>query len=97
VCGTSFDARRDRYSCARVRRARQAAEWLCAAFGSEERLRICEHRAQLRFGDGAIIVNQRRARPDGCVSALSGHEITARVADVDAHYERAQAHDASIL
>jgi uncharacterized glyoxalase superfamily protein PhnB len=76
---------------------RQAAEWLCAAFGFEERLRISEHRVQLSFGDGAIIVNKRRAQPDGSVSAVSGHEIMVRVDDLSSHYERAQAHGARIL
>jgi uncharacterized glyoxalase superfamily protein PhnB len=36
---------------------REAVAWLSAAFGFVERVRIGEkHRAQLKFGDGAIIV-----------------------------------------
>ena len=35
---------------------REAAAWLCQAFGFVERLRIGDHRAQLTFGDGAIVV-----------------------------------------
>jgi hypothetical protein len=36
---------------------REAVAWLSAAFGFIERVRIGEnHRAQLRFGDGAVIV-----------------------------------------
>jgi len=76
---------------------RAASAWLCAAFGFEERLRIGEHRAQLSFGDGAVIVNKRRAQPDGSVLAVSGHEIMVRVADVASHFQRAQAHGAHIL
>jgi uncharacterized glyoxalase superfamily protein PhnB len=76
---------------------RQAAEWLCRAFGFAERLRIGDHRAQLTFSDGAVIVNQRRAQPDGSVVAVSGHEIMVRVGDVDSHHVRAQAHGARIL
>jgi uncharacterized glyoxalase superfamily protein PhnB len=76
---------------------RQATEWLCAAFGFEERLRIGEHRAQLSFGAGAVIVNKRRAQPDGSILPVSGHEIMVRVDDLNSHYERAQAHGARIL
>lgn len=76
---------------------RQAADWLCSAFGFAERLRIGDHRAQLTFNDGAIIVNQRHAQPDGSVVAVSGHEIMVRVGDVDSHHARAQAHGAHIL
>src|SRR5262249_19869820 len=76
---------------------RQAAEWLCAAFGFAERLRIADHRAQLTCSDGAVIVSKRRAQPDGTVAAVSGHEIMVRVDDVDRHYERAQANGARIL
>ncbi len=39
---------------------REAVAWLCAAFGFIERVRIGEnHRSQLRFGDGALIVGER--------------------------------------
>jgi uncharacterized glyoxalase superfamily protein PhnB len=77
---------------------REATEWICAAFGFEERLRIGEHRVQLVVGDGAVIVNKRRAQPDGAAAVpIGGHEIMVRVDDVDSHYERAQAHGARIL
>ena len=33
-----------------------ASDWLCRAFGFKERLRIGDHRAQLVFGDGAVIL-----------------------------------------
>src|SRR5664280_849573 len=53
---------------------REAVAWLSAAFGFAERVRIGEnHRAQLRFGDGAVIVgdvrNKRSTSPPG-----RGHE-----------------------
>jgi hypothetical protein len=43
---------------------RAAVAWLSAAFGFTERLRIGEnHRSQLQFGDGAVIVAAvRRSR-----------------------------------
>jgi uncharacterized glyoxalase superfamily protein PhnB len=41
---------------------RAAVSWLCDAFGFAERVRIGEdHRSQLSFGDGAIIVGDVRA------------------------------------
>ena len=49
---------------------REAVAWLETAFGFAERVRIGEnHRAQLSFGDGAVIVGdvrgQRRPHPHG--------------------------------
>jgi uncharacterized glyoxalase superfamily protein PhnB len=76
---------------------RQATAWLCAAFGFEERLRIGEHRAQLVVGDGVVIVNKRRAQPDGGALPIGGHEIMVRVDGIDSHYECAQVHGARIL
>ena len=43
----------------------EAVAWLCDAFGFRERLRIGNHRAQLVFGDGAMVVNQARAPAAG--------------------------------
>ena len=40
----------------------QASTWLCDVFGFTERLRIGNHRAQLIFGDGAVIVTGRDTR-----------------------------------
>ena len=70
---------------------RAAAEWLCRAFGFSERLRIGDHRVQLRVGDAAIVVVQQAATPAG-----SGG-IMVRVADVDAHHATAAAMGARIL
>jgi uncharacterized glyoxalase superfamily protein PhnB len=71
----------------------EAADWLCAAFGFVERLRIGDHRIQLAFGDGAIVVNQLQA-PYACDYS---HSLMVRVDDVDAHCERAREHGARIL
>jgi len=68
-----------------------AAEWLCRAFGFFERLRIADHRVQLTFDDGAIVVTR------GSDSKPAEHRIMVRVADVDAHYERAKRAGAKIL
>ena len=59
-----------------------AVEWLCAAFGFSVRLRIGNHRAQLQFGSGAIIVRS------GVVpaQAAGSYSVMVRVENVDAHY-----------
>lgn len=77
---------------------REAVAWLGAAFGFVERLRIGEnHRAQLKVGDGALIVadvrGDRKPPRPGEVSA----SVTVRVEDARAHCERARQHGARIL
>ena len=77
---------------------REAVRWLDAAFGITERVRIGEdHRAQLRFGDGAVIVGdvrkERRPPRPGEVT----HSVMVRVEDARAHCERAREHGAKIL
>ena len=77
---------------------REAVEWLSEAFGFVERLQIGEnHRSQLTFGDGAVIVgdvrHDRRPPRDG----QSTHSVLVRVEDARAHCERARAHGATIL
>ena len=77
---------------------REAVAWLSAAFGFVERARIGEnHRAQLRLGDGAVIVgdvrDDRRPPRPGEVT----HSVMVRVDDARAHCERARAHGARIL
>jgi uncharacterized glyoxalase superfamily protein PhnB len=77
---------------------REAVAWLCAAFGFVERVRIGEnHRAQLRFGDGAVIVgdvrHDRRPPRPGEVT----HSVTVRVENVRDHCERARGLGARVL
>jgi uncharacterized glyoxalase superfamily protein PhnB len=77
---------------------REAVSWLSEAFGFVERVRIGEdHRSQLSFGDGAVIIgdvrNERRPPRTGEVT----HSVMVRVDDVDAHCERARAHGGRIL
>jgi uncharacterized glyoxalase superfamily protein PhnB len=77
---------------------RQAVEWLGAAFGFVERVQIGEnHRAQLSFGEGALIVGdvhgERRPPRPGEVT----HTVLVRVDDAYAHCERARTHGARIL
>jgi len=77
---------------------RAAVDWLGAAFGFVERVRIGEdHRSQLAFGDGGLIVadvrrNQRPPDPDHIT-----HRVMVRVDDARSHCERARAAGAKIL
>lgn len=77
---------------------REAVAWLTEAFGFTERVRIGEnHRSQLRFGDGALIVGDvrgdRRPPREGEVT----HSVMVRVEDARAHCEHARADGARIV
>jgi uncharacterized glyoxalase superfamily protein PhnB len=68
-----------------------AAEWLCAAFGFTIRLRIANHRIQMRAGEGCLTI------AEGYVAPNNSHIIQVRVEDALAHCERARQHGAHIL
>lgn len=70
---------------------RAAVNWLCHSFGFTERLRIGDHRAQLLFGEGSVIVTQREGNSNASFSVL------VRVDDIDSHYERAKESGARII
>jgi uncharacterized glyoxalase superfamily protein PhnB len=77
---------------------RGAVDWLGRAFGFVERVRIGEnHRSQLSFGEGAVIVadvrGERRPPRPGEVT----HSVMVRVYDAKAHCEHAKAHGARIV
>jgi uncharacterized glyoxalase superfamily protein PhnB len=77
---------------------RQAVDWLGAAFGFIERVRIGEnHRSQLSFGEGAIIVGDVRGERRPPRAGEVTHSVIVRVEDLDAHCEHARAHGARIL
>ena len=81
--------------CADVR---AAVAWLSAAFGFAERVRIGEdHRAQLKFGDGAVIVADVRQERRPPRPGEATHSVLVRVDDARAHCERARQHGAEIL
>jgi uncharacterized glyoxalase superfamily protein PhnB len=61
----------------------EAVDWLCRSFGFVERLRIGDHRAQLLFGEGSIIVTEQDGNP-------GGSSLLVRVDDIDNHYEHAK-------
>jgi uncharacterized glyoxalase superfamily protein PhnB len=75
---------------------RRAVDWLCRSFGFTERLRIGDHRAQLNFGTGAVIVTGQRPDPGAPSASAPTHSIMLRVLDVDAHYERARQSGAQV-
>ncbi len=68
---------------------RAAADWLCRTFGFTERLRIGNHRAQLTFGTGSIVVTQG--------NAPSPASVMVRVDNIDHHYAQAKQSGALIL
>jgi uncharacterized glyoxalase superfamily protein PhnB len=77
---------------------REAVAWLSAAFGFAERVRIGEnHRAQLKFGDGAVIVADVRGDRRPPRPGEATHSVLVRVEDARAHCERARAHGARNL
>jgi uncharacterized glyoxalase superfamily protein PhnB len=69
----------------------EAAGWLCAAFGFERRLLIGDHRVQLTFDGGALVVAAGPARD------YSGLSVMVRVDDADRHHEQAVAAGATIV
>ena len=70
-----------------------AAQWLSNAFGFSERLRIADHRIQLTFGSGAVVLVGGSVQPsDG-----SSHSTMVRVDDVDRHFAHAQQAGARVL
>jgi uncharacterized glyoxalase superfamily protein PhnB len=76
---------------------REAADWLCRCFGFVERLRIADHRAQLVFGEGSVIVVGYRGDAGASPSGMPTHSIMVRVPAVDQHYERARQAGARIF
>ena len=63
----------------------EAAEWLSRAFGFRKRLRIANHRFQLSYGNGAIVVIEL---PEGAAPDTGTRSVLVLVDDVDAVYER---------
>ena len=69
-----------------------AADWLCRAFGFRVRLSIGDHRIQLDYGSGSIVVRRGNAPVPGG----SSHSVMVRVDDVDAHHAAALAAGAAV-
>jgi uncharacterized glyoxalase superfamily protein PhnB len=68
-----------------------AAEWLGKAFGFSVRLRIANHRIQMRAGEGCFTIAEGNMVPNQ--SSL----VQVRIEDAQAHCERARLAGAKIL
>ncbi len=78
---------------------RAAVAWLQDAFGFRERLQIGEdHRSQLTFGDGAVVIGDTHGdrRAPASTDGDPTHGVLVRVGDARAHCERAREHGARI-
>lgn len=70
----------------------EAVDWLVRVFGFVEHVRISDHRAQLSFGDGALIVADDSAdRSTPAADAGVTHSVMLRVDDIDKHYSNVRA------
>jgi uncharacterized glyoxalase superfamily protein PhnB len=77
---------------------RVAVIWLTGAFGFVERVRIGEdHRSQLQFGEGAVIVGDVGGDRTPPKSGEVTHSVLVRVEDARAHCEQARSYGARIL
>lgn len=77
---------------------RAAVAWLEGAFGFVERVQIGEdHRAQLSYGDGALIIGDVRANRVPPSEGRVTHSVLVRVEDATAHCERSRERGAKIL
>ena len=68
-----------------------AAEWLSQAFGFTVRLRIANHRIQMKAGEGCVTIAEGTAAPN------DSHVIQVRIEDADRHCERARRNGAVIV
>jgi uncharacterized glyoxalase superfamily protein PhnB len=77
---------------------REAVAWLEAAFGFVEHVKIGEdHRSQLGFGDGAVIIGDVHGERRPPRPGEETHAVLVRVEDARAHCERARSRGATIL
>jgi uncharacterized glyoxalase superfamily protein PhnB len=76
---------------------REAVDWLVAAFGFSERVWIGEnHRAQLNYGGGGLIVGDVRGDRVAPRAGEVTHSVVVRVEDAAAHCAQARANGALI-
>jgi len=68
-----------------------AVAWLCDRFHFVERLRIGNHRSQLTFGSGALVVTTAGDQP------IAPHTTMVRVADVERLYSQVEQQGVRIL
>jgi uncharacterized glyoxalase superfamily protein PhnB len=68
-----------------------AADWLGKAFGFTVRLRIANHRIQMKAGDGCFTIREGNEKPSNAQS------VQVRVENAKGHCERARKNGAAIL
>ncbi|HXE08365.1 MAG TPA: VOC family protein [Acidobacteriaceae bacterium] len=68
-----------------------AAEWLAKAFGFSVRLRIANHRIQMKAGAGCFTIAEGDAKPN------DSHTTQVRIEDAIGHCNRARQNGAIIL
>jgi uncharacterized glyoxalase superfamily protein PhnB len=71
---------------------RATVDWLQRAFGFEERLAIADHRSQMMWAGGALVVAEAAAS-----THPGAHSVMVRVTDIDAHCARARSAGARIV
>jgi uncharacterized glyoxalase superfamily protein PhnB len=77
---------------------RAAVAWLTDVFGFAERVRVGEnHRSQMRFGDGDLIVADTGSRREPPVPGRVVASVMVRVEDARAHYAHARSRGAEII
>lgn len=75
-----------------------AVEWLCRVFGFEIRWQAGDHRAQLRVGEGVVVVRDRPPDVDAGAPVPGGcSAVLVRVEDLDAQHALALARGARIV
>ncbi len=73
----------------------EAARWLCDVFDFSMRWQAGNHRAQLAFGDGAVMLGELGA---GTRPPRDGEDsVMVRVSDVDRHHEEAVLRGARVV
>jgi uncharacterized glyoxalase superfamily protein PhnB len=70
----------------------EAVRWLCDTFRFKPRIQIATHCAQLKAGDGAVVVTEQRGTGDQCSCS-----VMVRVEDVNQHHQNAKQRGAKIL
>ena len=68
-----------------------AADWLSKAFGFAVRLRIANHRIQMKAGDGCFTIAEAEVAPN------NSQHVQVRIEDAKGHCERARKNGAKIL
>ncbi len=70
----------------------ESVDWLTRILGFAERVRIDDHRAQMAFGDGAVIMaDATHGRSSQMREAAVTHSVLVRVHDSDAPHRHVRA------